>query len=88
MKVIAPPIEEFENLKVKPANYLIQHLGLAKFLLCRELEVGEEIYQEDEITIYESKTYVGLGDFTSEEKAIKVIHRNWNAIKQLNKFEQ
>ncbi|PFE70796.1 hypothetical protein CN316_11465 [Bacillus cereus] len=86
-KVIVPP-EEFENLKIKPANYLIQHLGLANILLRRELEAGEEVYQEDDIIVYEGKTYLWLTTFPSEEDAMRVIRLNWDATKQLNKFDQ
>ncbi|EJQ36011.1 hypothetical protein IEE_05487 [Bacillus cereus BAG5X1-1] len=87
-KVIVPPEEEFKDLKIKPASYLIQHLGLSNFLLRRELEAGEEVYPEDDILVYEEKTYVWLTDFPSEEDAMRVIRLNWDATKQLNKFEQ
>ncbi len=86
-KVITPPIEEFQNYKIKPANYMIQDVG-ENFLLHRELSEDESSQSQEMQSRYEGKRYVFLYNFPSEEEALQAIHSYWNAIKQLNSFEK
>ncbi len=86
-KVITPPIEEFQNYKIKPANYMIQDVG-ENFLLHRELSEDESSQSKEMQSRYEGKRYVFLYNFPSEEEALQAIHSYWNAIKQLNSFEK
>lgn len=86
-KVITPPIEEFQDYKIKPANYMIQDVG-ENFLLHRELSEDESSQSQEMQSRYEGKRYVFLYNFTSEEEALQAIHSYWDAIKQLNSFEK
>lgn len=86
-KVITPPIEEFQNYKIKPANYMIQDVG-ENFLLHRELSEDESSQSQEMQSRYEGKRYVFLYNFPSEEEALQAIHSYWDAIKQLNSFEK
>ncbi|MFZ7760007.1 hypothetical protein ACO1DG_29430 [Bacillus thuringiensis] len=86
-KVITPPLEEFQDYKIKPANYMIQDVG-ENFLLHRELSEGESSQSEEMMSRYEGKRYVFLYNFPSEEEALQAMHSYWNAIKQLNSFEK
>ncbi|AUB67269.1 hypothetical protein CSW12_31055 (plasmid) [Bacillus cereus] len=86
-KVITPPLEEFQNYKIKPANYMIQDVG-ENFLLYRELNEEEPSQSEEMQSRYEGKRYVFLYNFPSEEEALQAIHSYWDAIKQLNSFEE
>lgn len=86
-KVITPPIEEFQNYKIKPANYMIQDVG-ENFLLFRELSEDESSQSKKMLSRYEGKMYVFLYNYPSAEEALQAIYSFWDAIKQLNSFEE
>ncbi|UYX55940.1 hypothetical protein M3Y14_32435 (plasmid) [Bacillus thuringiensis] len=94
-KVKTPPEEEFKGCKVKPSNYLIDHLGGNNFLLRRELSSEEVESMKEEnayddafakyhLRKYKEKDYIWLTNFPTEEDAMVAIKSYWRAIKELN----
>ncbi|TKI79836.1 hypothetical protein FC701_30420 [Bacillus mycoides] len=97
-KVITPPEEEFKGCKVKPSNYLIDHIGGNNFLLWRELSIDEiesmkekgtydEAFTKHDLRKYEEKDYVWLANLPTEEDAMAAIKSYWRAINELNQLD-
>ncbi|MBE7106135.1 hypothetical protein FT637_24940 [Bacillus cereus] len=94
-KVIIPPEEEFKGCKVKPSNYLIDHIGGNNFLLWRELSNEEiesmkeegsydEVFTKHDLRKYKEKDYIRVTNLSTEEDAMAAIKSYWRAIKELN----
>ncbi|AFU17081.1 hypothetical protein MC28_D032 (plasmid) [Bacillus thuringiensis MC28] len=94
-KLIIPLEVEFKDCKIKPPNYLIDHLGGDNFLLRRELSSEEvesmkeensydEAFAKYQIIKYKGKDYIRLTNFPTEEDAMATIKSYWRAIKELN----
>lgn len=94
-KLIFPLEVEFKECKIKPPNYLIDHLGGNNFLLRRELSSEEvesmkeenlydEAFEKYHLRKYKEKDYIWLTNFPTEEDAMIAIKSYWRAIKELN----
>ncbi|MCR6856577.1 hypothetical protein P5G86_24285 [Paenibacillus jamilae] len=98
VKLIIPLEEEFKECKIKPPNYLINHLGGNNFLLLRELSSEEvesmkeensydEAFANYDVIKYKEKDYIWLTNFPTEEDAMLAIKSYWRAIKELNQLD-
>jgi hypothetical protein len=97
-KLIIPPEEEFKEYKVKPSNYLIDHIGGNNFLLWRELSSEEiesmkekdsydEAFVNYDLRKYKEKDYIWLTNLPTEEDAMVAIKSYWRATKELNQLD-
>ncbi|KFN13882.1 hypothetical protein [Bacillus pseudomycoides] len=87
MKLMEANAEEFQNMKIKPANYLIEKIAEDQHFIHREIAEHErDAFREEKLLEYEGKSF--LPDITkcsSEAQAVSAVHSYWQGIRELNR---
>ncbi|MGR5881143.1 hypothetical protein ACT7DC_02905 [Bacillus cereus] len=86
MKLMEANAMEFQNMKIKPANYLIEKIAESQYLIHREIAEHEtEVFQEEKLFEYEGKSFLPkIRSCSSEEQAELAVQSYWQGIKELN----
>ncbi|WP_100618032.1 hypothetical protein [Bacillus cereus] len=84
MKLIQADLEGFENIAIKPSDYLIENLESNKWVLHLVIKEEKGAFREDRLLQYEGITYLpNIAYFASEKEAKLAILAAWDAIKQI-----
>ncbi|MBY0596942.1 hypothetical protein [Bacillus bingmayongensis] len=85
MKWMEANEQEFQGMKVKPSNYLIERIAENQYFIHREItEQEREAFREEKLFPYKGKWYLPLVSCPSEEQAVTTVHSYWQGIKELN----
>ncbi|WJE84577.1 hypothetical protein [Bacillus sp. DX3.1] len=88
MKLMEANAEEFQHMKVKPSNYLIEKIAENQHLIHREIAEHErEVFREEKLFEYEGKSFLPeIATCFSETQAVSVVKSYWQGIRELNRI--
>ncbi|PER98782.1 hypothetical protein CN488_31145 [Bacillus anthracis] len=88
MKLMEANAEEFQNMKVKPSNYLIEKITERQHLIHREIAVYErDAFREETLFEYKGKSFLPeITKCSSEAQAVLAVQSYWQGIRELNRI--
>ncbi|PTC10603.1 hypothetical protein [Bacillus wiedmannii] len=88
MKLMEANAEEFQNMKVKPSNYLIEKITEGQHLIHREIaEYERDAFREEKLLEYEGKSFLPeITKCSSEAQAVSAVQSYWQGIRELNRI--
>lgn len=89
MKLMEASAVEFQSMKIKPSNYLIEKIAESQYLIHREIaEHEKEVFQEERLFEYGGKSFLPeIRSCSSEAQAELAVQSYWQGIKELNEPE-
>ncbi|MCY9543604.1 hypothetical protein M5X00_24110 [Paenibacillus alvei] len=86
LRLLQAPTELFENLDIKPKDYMIQ-MAEDNYIVHRELSDREidNSFPKNRIFQYEERYWLaGIANFPTEEAAERAINSYWEGVRQIN----